>query len=92
MICISCEKDQNDKCFINSKNICYHCVYRKKREIVKENKIPKTLTCRLCKKAIYRDNKIKKRQRTVFCSDECARIGQKEKCVSYWTRQVGKYI
>ena len=86
MICDICLMDKNKKDFFKGNTSCYSCIYKKK---IKEMN-PKTLKnyCRICAKEVFFDKKAKKRQRNVFCSEECAQKGHKELLKNYWTRQV----
>jgi hypothetical protein len=87
MICDSCKTDRLVNDFLNNSNICYKCVYRKKLEISPGKKILKTVFCRICKKEVIKDKELKKRQRNVYCSYECAEIGGKEQREKHWTRK-----
>jgi len=87
MICDSCKIDRLVTDFINNQKFCYHCVYRIKLEKSTEKRTPKPLLCRTCGKEVIRLENQKKRQRTVFCSCECAEKGHKEKIKNYWTRK-----
>ncbi len=84
MICEKCLKFKNHNDFLMNNKVCYQCVYKNKLEIEKENK--KKNLCRICKRKIYVDETLKKRQRNVFCSPECALRGHKLSSQSYWTR------
>ena len=87
MICTRCNKDHPDKDFLLKKTICYHCVY----EIKSKDKKSQTITrnhCRNCGEEIFFDPTAKKRQRSVFCSKECAFEGHKEMSNNHWTRKL----
>lgn len=88
MICNSCKIDRLITDFLNKSDICYKCVYRKKTEKPLEKQTSKTPACRMCGKEIVIIKNLKKRQRTVFCSDDCAEEGHKECNRNYWTRKV----
>ena len=90
MICDSCKIDRLVTDYLNNSNICYKCVYRKKLEKTPEKRTPKPPFCRMCNKEVLRLENQKKRQRTVFCSCECAEKGHKEMIKNYWTRKVRK--
>ena len=75
MICDSCKIDRLVTDFINNQKFCYRCEYRKKLVFHPEKKIEKKQFCRTCKKEIIHVENAKKRQRTVFCSLECAEDG-----------------
>lgn len=72
------------------KNICYRCVYRMKLEACSEKKKEKSYTCRTCKCAFTPASDQKKRQRTVFCSEECAKKGHQNQLNNHWTRRIPK--
>jgi hypothetical protein len=89
MICEKCKIDRGDKDFINNNKLCYRCEYQKKlKKTPKIQDIHKPMFCRICKKQIDHKEDLKKRQRTVFCSLECAQKGQKELNNNYWTRKL----
>jgi hypothetical protein len=88
MICDVCKVDKLISDYINSTNICFKCMYQKKLEKSREKRTPKPVICRICSAEVVRDKNIKKRQRTVFCSDECAEKGRVELMNNYWTRKV----
>jgi len=92
MICPDCKKDLNPTEFIGCQKSCYHCVYKKKIEFLKKVKAPETTLCRVCNKKIIFDKTLKKRQRNVFCSSECADIGNRDKRNSHWTRKLRELI
>lgn len=83
MICSTCDKDRPSSDFFKQNGICYTCESRLKLQNCSNKKI----LCRSCKKEITLDKSIKKRQRTVFCSLECAKKGHKEINKNYWTRK-----
>ena len=86
MICVSCKIDRLIYDFINNQKFCYHCVYRLKQSKIAEKRTQKPALCRMCKKQIIRLKNYKKRQRTVFCSQECAQKGHKKQLKNHWTR------
>jgi len=88
MICDNCKKDRLLIDFINSTNICYKCVYQKKLEKVVKKRTPKPKFCRICNKEVVYLKNHNKRQRTVFCSTECAEIGRKENRNGHWTKKI----
>lgn len=88
MICDSCKEDKLVNDFINNQTICYQCVYRKKILKNVENRSEKPRFCRACKKEVIIKKELKKRQRTVFCCQECALAGHKEIKKNYWCRKV----
>jgi hypothetical protein len=75
--------------FIKSENICYKCMYRQKIEKTIEKRTSNPTHCRTCGNEIINKKNLKKRQRTVFCSCECAEKGHKHQLNNHWTRQVG---
>jgi hypothetical protein len=88
MICINCNCEKLVSDFINSENICYKCLYRIKLNKAMENRTEKTNFCRICGKKVLRKKDLKKRQRSVFCSGDCALKGHKDQIKNYWTRGV----
>ena len=86
MICYNCKKERKEKDFINNNKICYLCIYRIKTEKTRE----KRTSCRTCGKKVIQLENQKKRQRTVFCSNECAEKGHKNQINNHWTRKVAK--
>lgn len=88
MICDNCKVDRDSKDFIKNQKFCYRCEYRKKVEKSPETRNKKIIVCRMCDKEIVRKKDIKKRQRSVFCSNECALKGHKELSNNHWTRQI----
>ncbi len=90
MICDNCKLERLVDDFINNQKFCYHCTYRikteKRTEIRKENE----LICRCCENKFIIDKSQKKRQRTVFCSKECAQKGHKNQLNNHWTRKIRK--
>ncbi len=88
MICDSCKNENLDIYEINNENICYKCAYQKKLEKTPENRMRKTVFCRCCGKEVAHQENLKKRQRTVFCSPQCAKVGHKQLINNHWTRKV----
>jgi len=92
MICDNCKIDRLVTDFIKNQKYCYRCEYRKKLVFCPEKKTPKKNYCRSCKKEIVPIENAKKRQRTVFCSLECAQDGHKVLTNNHWTRQLRNRI
>ena len=88
MICGSCKIDRLVADFINNQKFCYHCEYRIKLQKSTERRTLKPMLCRTCGKEIGHDESQKKRQRTVFCSSECAEKGHQEQLKNHWTRKI----
>jgi hypothetical protein len=88
MICCSCKKERKETDFINNQKFCYRCEYQKKLEKAPEKQTDISKQCRICNKEIPQIKNLKKRQRSVFCSLECAQKGHKALSNNYWTRQV----
>jgi len=88
MICDSCKIDRLDNEFLNNLKICYHCAYKEKLKKSMEKQTRAPLLCRICKNCIPSEKDLKKKPRTVFCSLECARIGQRQLTNNYWTRKL----
>ena len=88
MICDECKTDRSDSDFINSKNICYKCLYRIKVENMRKSKSKKTVLCRICGAKVERKKGTKKHERRIFCSNECAKEGHQKQVNSHWTRKL----
>lgn len=90
MICSNCKTDRNDSDFFIIHEFCYKCEYQKKIEKMKPNKKSKCKNCRMCGNLIVLDPNAKRRQRSIFCSYECAEKGHKKQINQYWTRSLAK--
>ena len=90
MICNECKLELPDRDFFLNNKSCYRCIYAMKVKKTK-NKIKKN-HCRICRKEVFFDVNAKKRQRSVFCSYECAEIGQRELMKKYWTNRLTGYF
>lgn len=88
MICSNCNTERLVADFINNQKFCYRCEYQLKLEKTIEIRIERLPCCRVCGKEIVKLKKLKKRQRSVFCSCECALKGHKELSNNYWTRKI----
>lgn len=88
MLCDNCKADKLVSDFINSKNICYKCLYRIKLEKMSKTKPEKPQYCRTCGTKILHDKETKKRQRTIFCCSECAKEGHQKQLNNHWTRKI----
>lgn len=88
MICGNCKIDRLVSDYINNQKFCYHCIYRIKLQKNVENRTEKPKLCRVCNTEIKREKSQKKRQRTIFCSEECALKGHKKQLDNYWTRKI----
>lgn len=86
-MCDNCKKDKLVSDFINNQKFCYQCEYRIKLEKTPKKQTPKPKLCRMCDKEITHVDNLRKRQRDVFCSCECAKKGHKEMIQNYWTRK-----
>ena len=87
MICPDCKKACDEKDFIQNQTSCFRCSYAKKKltdSILKEE----TLKCKICQKELLLDSNLKKRQRTIYCSDSCAKQGRTEMNSNHWTRKL----
>ena len=87
MICDNCKIERLVSDFINNQKFCYRCEYRKKLEKLTGKQAQKINKCRMCSKEIFHKENLKKRQRSVFCSRECALKGHKELSRNHWTRK-----
>lgn len=88
MICDSCKIERLETDFILNQKYCFRCEYRKKLKKIAENRTCKIKKCRNCNKEIVRKENYKKRQRTIFCSLDCAKKGHRERMSNYWTRKI----
>lgn len=88
MICDNCKVERLITDFINNQKFCYRCEYRIKLEKSTEKRTKKPALCRTCGNEVTIESDAKKRQRTVFCSCECAEKGHKEQLNKYWTRKI----
>ena len=87
MICGNCQIDKLVTDFINNQKFCYQCEYRIKLEKTPKKRTPNSTLCRMCGNEVIHKKNLKKRQRTVFCSCECAEKGHKELINNHWTRK-----
>ncbi len=88
MICNKCKIDKVEKDFINNQEFCYQCVYQIKLQKNTEKRIKKIPNCRICDKEIFHSINQIGRQRSVFCSPECAKKGHQKLIKEYWTRKI----
>ena len=77
-----------EKDFMNNQKFCYRCVYRIKVEKNSKIKPPYTFKCRACRKEVTHRAGEKKRQRTVYCSYECAEIAHNKQINNHWTKKI----
>jgi hypothetical protein len=90
MICANCKTERKDTDFLNSHKFCYQCMYQEKLKNVVEKRNPNAKSCRSCGKFFSDKENLKKRQRTIFCSKECAEIGHRKQIHEHWTRKLRK--
>lgn len=89
MLCEKCNIDKEEKDFVNNKKLCFRCEYQEKlKKTPKNQDVQCPMICRMCGNKFTHKKDLKKRQRTVFCSLECAQKGQKELNNNYWTRKL----
>lgn len=88
MICDNCKIDRLVSDFIKNQKYCYRCEYQQRLLKTQNIKGVKKNFCRMCAKEIPRVKDLKKRQRTVYCSEKCSLEGHKDICSKFWTRQV----
>lgn len=88
MICDNCKIDRKSNDFIKNQKYCFRCEYQIKLKNVSKKQTRKALSCRCCGGAISHNENLKKRQRNIFCSAECAQQGQKIQSNNHWTRLV----
>jgi len=91
MLCENCNIDRSDNDFVNNQKYCYHCMYLIKMSNDSQVRKHKSSHCRNCGKAVIKKEHVRKRQRTIFCSKECAEEGHKEQLSNHWTRQVKSF-
>jgi len=82
MFCNECKQEKGASDFIRSDVTCYKCVYKIKCKTWKKKKN----YCQFCGQEIAHDDNLKKRQRNVYCSEDCALAGHKVISTNYWTR------
>jgi len=92
MKCIECKKNLPKNDFMMGKKACYKCVYKFKTQKPPNIKKAPINYCRTCSDEIQFDENSKKRQRNIFCSNNCALLGQREKSNNHWTRKIRKII
>lgn len=93
MICPGCNKECEDRDFLMKQVVCYRCMYRLKTEKDKKTKKErKKIFCRQCDKEILTDKYSKKRQRTIYCSQECYTIAHKIMAQNYWTKALREKV
>lgn len=63
-------------------------MYASKNIVVGKDKQEKECLCKICNKKIENDKTIRKRQRNIYCSEECALKGHKQRNLTYWTRKL----
>jgi hypothetical protein len=90
MFCDNCKINRLMRDFINNQKFCYHCMYRIKLQKKGATRTRKNPVCRICGKEIVIKENVKKRQRSVFCSSECANQGHKNQLNNHWTRRIRK--
>src|ERR1700677_3799466 len=88
MKCGNCKVNRIITDFINNQKFCYHCIYRIKMVKDSQKRTKKRYFCRACGKEVIQKENLKKRQRTVFCSNECAGWGHKKQVNNHWTRKI----
>ena len=88
MICDSCKKERLVSDFLKSHKFCYKCVYQEKITKSMRKRTEQHSLCRTCNQIIINKKKEKRRQRTVYCSCECAEKGHKDQVNNYWTRKI----
>jgi len=88
MICLKCNEPKTESDFIKNQEFCYKCEYRIKLKKIQSLETPKKRICRFCSKEIIHKRNWKKRQRTIYCSQECAEEGHKKLIYSHWTRHI----
>lgn len=91
MICPACQCQREQKDFIRAQVKCYRCSYQEKLQLLREHKAEKKKNfCAVCQKEIKTDDKLKKRQRNVYCSLGCAEKAHKQHVNNHWTKRFRK--
>ncbi len=91
MFCENCKSEKDEKDFILSQPFCFQCMFKLKIQ----NRIEKPKSkkfCRICKKELIFIEKSKEKQRTIYCSIDCAVKGQKKLTINYWTTKMRNYF
>ena len=88
MICKHCKTTKDDKDFLPKQEFCYQCMYEIKTKKLKKGLIKRKKFCRICKTELIYDKSLKKNQRSVFCSYDCAEIGHRERSKEHWTKKL----
>lgn len=65
-------------------------MYRIKQQKNTENRKSKKMICRICDREIVHIKNQIGRQRSVFCSEECAKKGHQQMIKDYWTRRINE--
>ena len=89
MLCGICKIEKKESDFINSKDVCYKCLYQIKKQKPAKKNAPKK--CRICHAEIAIPSDSKKRNRTIFCSVECAKEGHRDQIDQHWTRRIRRW-
>lgn len=87
MICGNCNSERLESDFIKNQKYCFRCEYQKKIEMCVKKRTIKKVYCRLCGSEVISDASLKKRQRTVFCSERCSEMGYKISRNNHWSRK-----
>ena len=87
MICPDCKKECAENDFIMQQESCFRCTYAKKK-LVQNQPVKKKCLCRMCEKELIFQEQSTKRQRNVYCSEKCAKKGQRVLNDSHWTRTI----
>jgi hypothetical protein len=81
--CRKCGRECEESDFVNESNDCYKCIYKEK---VKNSILDKkTKVCRICNEKCGKN-------RSVYCSDECAKTGEREQKAQHWTMTMNKNL
>ncbi len=85
MICPECKKECSSTDYLPNQEICYKCSYARKSICLQTHKDHGSY-CKMCNKEIGVDLSSNRKQRRVYCSETCAKEGQKEMNEQHWTR------
>lgn len=88
MICKFCNTERRAKDFMKNQLYCYRCEYHLKVQKFIHKQRNTNVVCRTCGIELIKQENIHRRQRTIFCSEECAKEGHQNKIDTYWTNQI----
>jgi hypothetical protein len=87
MICPNCNRSCLAADFMKNQTVCYKCSYEMKKLGIEQKNEDLGHLCKVCGNKIILDKNAKKKQRSVYCSEDCALKGHKCVNSNYWTRK-----